>query len=79
MNVRYGLNLLVYTATFSKDQLGLISKVADMGYDGVEIPFNDLSVLDAKATRAALEKAKMGMTSCCVMMPGTSPCSQDAD
>ncbi|KPJ72481.1 MAG: hypothetical protein AMK72_08225 [Planctomycetes bacterium SM23_25] len=77
--MRYGLNLLVYTATFSKDQLDLIAKVADMGYDGVEIPFNDLSVLDAKATRAALEKAKMGMTSCCVMMPGTSPCSQDAD
>lgn len=76
LNVRYGLNLLVYTATFSKDQLDLIPKVADMGYDGVEVPFNDLSVLDAKATRAALEKAKMGMTSCCIMMPGTSPCSE---
>ena len=76
LNVRYGLNLLVYTATFSKDQLDLIPKVADMGYDGVEIPFNDLSVLDAKATRAALEKAKMGMTACRVMMPGTSPCSE---
>jgi len=76
LNVRYGLNLLVYTATFSKDQLDLIPNVADMGYDGVEIPFNDLSVLDAKATRAALEKAKMGMTACCVMMPGTSPCSE---
>jgi len=79
LNVRYGLNLLVYTATFSKDQLDLIPKVADMGYDGVEIPFNDLSVLDAKATRAALEKAKMGMTSCCVMLPGTSPCSEKED
>ena len=79
LNVRYGLNLLVYTAAFTKDQLDLIPKVAGFGFDGVEIPFNDLSLLDAKATRAALEKAKMGMTACCVMMPGTNPCSPDAD
>jgi len=67
LKVQYGLNLLVYTPTFDKGQLDLIAKVAAMGYDGVEIPFNDLSVLDAKATRAALEAAGMGMTACCVM------------
>ncbi|MGB2820242.1 MAG: sugar phosphate isomerase/epimerase family protein [Phycisphaerae bacterium] len=76
LKVRYGLNLLVYTATFSKDQLDLIPKVADMGYDGVEIPFNDLSVLDAKATRQAREKAGVGLTSCCVLMPGTNLCGE---
>jgi D-psicose/D-tagatose/L-ribulose 3-epimerase len=78
LNVRYGLNLLVYTAAFTKDKIDLIPKVAGFGFDGVEIPFNDLSLLDAKATRAALEKAKMGMTACCVMMPGSNPCSPDA-
>jgi len=78
LNVRYGLNLLVYTVTFSKDQLDLIPKVADMGYDGVEIPFNDLSVLDAKATREALEKAGMGMMACSIMPPDANPCSPDA-
>jgi len=75
LKVKYGLNLLVYTATFDKSQLDLIPKVAAMGYDGVEIPFNDLSVLDPKATRRALEAAGMGMTACCVMMPGTNLCS----
>jgi len=77
LNVRYGLNLLVYTAGFTKDKLDLIPKVADLGYDGVEIPFNDLSLLDAAATRQALEKTGMGMTACCVMMPGSNPCSPD--
>ena len=76
--MRFGLNLLVYTATFSKDQLDLIPKAAQMGYDGVEIPFNDLSVLDAAATRAALQKAGMGATTCAVMLPGTSPIGQEA-
>jgi len=76
LKVRYGLNLLVYTATFSKDKVDLVWKVADMGYDGVEIPFNDLSVLDARATRQAREKAGIGLTSCCVLLPGTSICSE---
>ena len=73
-NVKYGLNLLVYTAAFSADQVDLIPKVAEMGFDGVEVPFNDLSLLDAPATRRACESAGMGLTSCCIMMPGTSPC-----
>jgi len=79
LNVRFGLNLLVYTAAFTKEKIDLIPKVADFGYDGVEIPFNDLSLLDAPATRQALEKAGVGMTACCVMMEGSNPCSPDAE
>jgi len=75
LHVGLGLNLLLYTPTISKDRLDLVKKVADLGYDSVEVPFNDLSVLDAKATRAACEAAKVSLTSCCVMMPGTSPTS----
>jgi D-psicose/D-tagatose/L-ribulose 3-epimerase len=78
MNLRYGLNLLVYTASFSKADLDLIPKVADMGYDGIEVLFGDLSVLDPKATRAALERAHMGMTACCVMTADANPCSPKA-
>jgi D-psicose/D-tagatose/L-ribulose 3-epimerase len=77
-NVRFGLNLLVYTATFSKDKIDLIQKVADMGYDGVEIPFNDLEILDPRATALAREKAGVGLTSCCVLIPGTSITSTDS-
>jgi len=72
LKVRFGLNLLVYTATFDKGKIDLVAKVADMGYDGVEIPFNDLGILDAKATRRACAKAGVGLTSCCVLLPGTS-------
>ncbi len=76
LNVRYGLNLLVYTAAFPADQLDLIPKVAEMGYDGVEIPFTDLDVLDAPATRRACEAAGVGLTSCCVLAPGESLCGE---
>jgi D-psicose/D-tagatose/L-ribulose 3-epimerase len=77
MNVRFGLNMLVYTATFSKEQNDLIPKVADMGYDGVEIPVNDLSVLVPKATGQARQKAGMGLTTCAILLPGTSITSSD--
>jgi D-psicose/D-tagatose/L-ribulose 3-epimerase len=76
---RFGLNLLLYTAAFTKDKVDLIQKVADFGYDCAEIPFNDLSLLDAKATREAREKAKVGLTSCCVLLPGMNLCSEKAD
>jgi len=78
LRVRYGLNLLVYTAAFSRDQVTLIDRVAQMGFDGVEIPFNDLDLLDAPATRAACEKAGMGVTACCVLLPGANLCSGEA-
>jgi len=79
LDVRFGLNLLVYTATFSKDKIYLVQKVADMGYDGVEIPFNDLDILDPKATRLAREKAGVGLTACAVLLPDTSITSAEAD
>ena len=79
MKPRFGLNLLLYTAAFTKDKVDIIQKVADFGYDGVEVPFNDLSLLDAKATAAAREKAKVGLSSCCVLLPGMNLCSQIAD
>ena len=76
--MRFGLNLLVYTAAFTKNDVGLISKAADMGYDGVEILFGDLSILDPKATRQACQKAGVAATVCCVLLPEANITSEDA-
>ncbi|MFC1805885.1 sugar phosphate isomerase/epimerase family protein [Planctomycetota bacterium] len=75
--MKFGLNALLYTASFSNDELGLISRVADLGYDGIELPFIDLDVIDAAATRRALEAAGIGATGCAVLMPGTNLISDD--
>ncbi|MBT3374243.1 MAG: sugar phosphate isomerase/epimerase [Lentisphaerae bacterium] len=76
--MRYGLNLLVHTAAFTTADVDLVQKAADLGYDGVEILFGDLSTLDAPATRSALESTGMGMTACCVMPEECNPCSEAA-
>ena len=78
LDVRFGLNLLVYTATFPRDKIDLIAKVAGMGYDGVEIPFTDLDVLDGAATGRAREQAGVGLTACAVLAAGANLISADA-
>lgn len=75
MGIRFGLNALVYTASFSGRETDLIPRVADMGYDGIEVLFGNLEILDAKAARAALERSRMSMTACCVMTEDANPCS----
>ncbi len=70
--IRFGLNLLLYTAAFPKNAIELIPKVGELGYDGVELPFTDLDAIDPAATRSALEKAGIGATSCAVLLPGTN-------
>ena len=77
MKPRFGLNMLVYTAAFTERDADLIPRVKEMGYDGIEILFGDLDILDAVATRAALERSDMGMTACCVMPEDANPCSPD--
>ncbi len=76
--MRFGLNLLLYTAEFSAKQLDLIPKAAAMGFDGVEIPFMDLDSIDVAATRKALEKAGLGSTACTILPRGKNLASADA-
>ncbi len=78
MGIRFGLNALVYTASFSGRETDLIPRVADLGYGGIEVLFGNLDILDAPAARAALERSRMGMTACCVMSEDANPCSADA-
>ena len=78
MNLRFGLNLLVHTASFSPQDVGLIDAAAALGFDGVELLFGDLDGLDAKATRQALQRTGLGLTACCVMTEAANPCSADA-
>jgi len=75
--MKFGLNTLLYAAQFTADDLHLVDKAAEFGYDGIEIPFIDLDSLDPVATRRALEAAGLGATACAVMVPGTSLISDD--
>jgi len=75
--MKFGLNALLYTAEFSNATLDLVAKVADLGFDGIEIPFISLDIIDPRATRGALERAGIGATGCAVLVPGANLISAD--
>jgi len=75
--MKFGLNTLLYSAEFSNATLDLVPKVAELGFDGIEIPFINLDAIDPSATRRALEAAGLGATGCAVLVPGTNLISAD--
>lgn len=77
MGIRFGLNALVYTASFTGREGDLIDRIAAMGFDGVEVLFGDLDALDPAAARAAVRRAGLGLMACCVMTESANPCSAD--
>ena len=75
----FGLNLLLYTAAVTPDKVSLIERTAELGYDAVEVPLNDLSLVDVRAVSRAREKAGLVLSTCCVMMPGENLASSDPE
>jgi D-psicose/D-tagatose/L-ribulose 3-epimerase len=64
---KYGINLLLWSGSFNNDALPLIKKVADFGFDGVEIPIFDPAQVDIKATNNALKSAGLECTTCAIL------------
>lgn len=64
---KFGINLLLWSGSFDNQSLPLFKKVADFGFDGVEIPIFDPSVVDIKATKEALKSARLEATTCAIL------------
>jgi len=65
--VKYGINFLLWSGSFTKESLPLIRKAADMGFDGVEIAIFDPSDVDIGATKDALKAGGMECTCCSIL------------
>ena len=76
--MKYGVNLLLWTGGFNSDtDLPLFDKVKQLGFDGVELPPFDLSLIDPKATRQALDEAGLEALLCAVVPPEANPIDPD--
>ena len=56
LNVKFGVSTWLWTSPFNTDTISLFSKISRMGYDVVEIPLEDPSLVDVKAVKAALNE-----------------------
>jgi len=75
--MKYGVNLFLWSATFTRKSLDLLSKVAKMGFDGVEIPLDLLDQIDVKKTKKVLVSNRLGCTCCEVIGADRDLISED--
>jgi len=76
---RIGVSLFLWTAAFTKKSLGLFSKVAQLGFDIVEIPLDYLDQIDVERTKKELHNSGLECTCCAVMGPERDLISEDSD
>jgi D-psicose/D-tagatose/L-ribulose 3-epimerase len=54
LNVKFGVSTWLWTSPFNNETESLFPKIKEMGFDAVEIPVEDPSLIDVKSLRHAL-------------------------
>ncbi len=55
LSVTFGVSTWLWTSPFNRDTVALFSKIKDYGFDAVEIPVEDPSLIDVKLVKQALQ------------------------
>ncbi len=76
--MKFGMNLLLWTAQVDASHDSLLADLKKTGYDGVEVPIFDGTSDDYKTLGAKLSDLGLGSTAVTVMSPEVSPISPDA-
>ncbi len=63
--MKYGINTLMFAATFTDEETGVFGKIKDVGYDVVEIALASKGDLDYARTVKELEKYGLSCSSVC--------------
>jgi D-psicose/D-tagatose/L-ribulose 3-epimerase len=74
---KYGLELLLWTGRFTMENLPLISKAKQLGFDGVEIHIADPAMLPVQEIKNELEKNGMGVNFILILNEETNSLSKD--
>ncbi|MBI5087055.1 MAG: sugar phosphate isomerase/epimerase [Acidobacteria bacterium] len=70
--MKYGVNALIWTASFELEHLPLLPRIRERGFDGVEIPIFHPASTPVAAIRAGLEASGLEVTTCSVIPGGLS-------
>ena len=69
---RLGINLMAWSAEIGPVEMSLLPRLAELGYDGVELPLLDPDRVDAERVRTALADAGLACTASGAVPPGAS-------
>lgn len=76
--MKFGMNLLLWTAQVDASHDPLLAELKKTGYDGVEVPIFEGTSDDYKTLGSKLSDLDLGSTAVTVMPPEMSPISPDA-
>ena len=76
--MKFGVNLLLWTANFDLSHLPLLPRIREAGFDGVEVPMYKGRDFAVAALREGLADTGMECTICSVLVEGLSLTSDDA-
>jgi D-psicose/D-tagatose/L-ribulose 3-epimerase len=78
MDNKLAVNLMVWSGNVGRNELQLLPAIAEMGYDGVELPIFDVKSLDAHAIRQAVAASGLACTVSTALPTGLNLIDEDA-
>ncbi|MFQ5809081.1 MAG: sugar phosphate isomerase/epimerase family protein, partial [Armatimonadota bacterium] len=77
LDVKIGVNFLLWLSAMGDEALGLIEKSAQMGFDGVQIFIDEPAKIDTAGIKQAVEDNGLGITCCSIVGPDRHIISED--
>jgi D-psicose/D-tagatose/L-ribulose 3-epimerase len=76
--MKYGVNMLIWTANFTRENLPLLPEIKRHGFDGIEVPMFHPPDFRLRDIRRGLDQNGLECTTCSVIPSGLSVGSNDA-
>ena len=76
--MKFGANTFIWTEAFGPEHFGILPRLKQAGFDGIEVAMMAPRDVPAKAIRAELQKYGFQCTACCAFGSGLSLASEDA-
>lgn len=77
--MKFGVNTLIWSATFDPSNFGLLPIIKEAGFDGVELPLFRPAEFAASKIRQATDAHGLECTACTVLVDGLSLISENTD
>lgn len=76
--MKFGASTFIWASPFSNATLDLVDKIADLGFDLIEVCVEDPSTIDTAAIRKRIDHAGIGATVCGAFGPDRDMSADDA-
>ena len=77
--MKFGVNTFIWADRFGREQIPLLARIKQAGFDGLEVPLFQPKQYDDKEVKRALAASGLLRTVCCVLPQGLNTVSSDPE